>query len=113
MKKIILGILTLSTLASCNPKTAEVATASQTTKGDSKAVKEEPVAMTAFPNGEIAEGSSLYNAHCGKCHELPVVSRYSKEKWQKIVPAMCKEAKLDATQESRIASYVNWKLQQQ
>ena len=113
MKKTFFALLILSALASCNPKTAEVATASQTTKAESKPIKEEPVAMTAFPNGEIAEGSSLYNAHCGKCHELPVVSRYSKEKWQKIVPAMCKEAKLDATQESRIASYVNWKLQQQ
>jgi len=95
IKLFFAGILIIS----CSPKTAEVA--------EVKKVE------TAIPTGDVADGNALYQAHCGKCHELPVVSRYSKEKWQKIVPSMCKEAHLDATQESKISAYVNWKLQQQ
>jgi mono/diheme cytochrome c family protein len=98
MKKILLP-LTLLTLISCAPKNAEVV----------ETKKSEPV----VPAGEAAEGLVLFETNCGKCHELPVVGRYSKEKWQKIVPAMAKEAQLDAAQESKIAAYVNWKLQQQ
>jgi hypothetical protein len=99
MKKIIIYSTTLLTLTACNPKTTEAFEIKKT--------------ETPLPEGAIAEGNSLYLAHCGKCHDLPVISKYSKEKWQKIVPSMAKEAKLDATQENKILSFVNWKLQQQ
>lgn len=98
MKKIIFSI-SIFTFLGCAPKTAEVADAKKS--------------APAVPTGEAAEGLALYETNCVKCHELPVIGRYSKEKWQKIVPAMAKEAQLDAVQESKIAAYVNWKLQQQ
>jgi cytochrome c5 len=110
MKKTLYSAIIL-VLVACSPKTAEVATPKD--NQESKVIKEETSTMTAYPNGEIAEGSTLYTAHCAKCHDLPVISRYSKEKWQKIVPSMAKEAKLDAIQENKILSFVNWKLQQQ
>jgi hypothetical protein len=64
-----------------------------------------------IPIGEVSEGNSLYQAHCGTCHKLPVVSKYSAEKWKKVLPPMVKEAKLDANQERKITAFVNWKLQ--
>jgi hypothetical protein len=99
MKKILQLVCVGFLIISCSPKTTDVT--------ELKTVE------TVVPTGDAAEGNTLYQAHCGKCHELPVVSRYSKQKWQKIVPSMCKEARLDATQESKISAYVNWKLQQQ
>lgn len=121
MKKII--YITLIGLSSaCGTKSAEISSKPQQ---DSKVVEEEKITvakspkkmesqpMVAFPSGEIAEGSSLYADNCAKCHDLPEIPRYSKEKWQKIVPSMAREAKLDNMQESKIMAYVNWKLQQQ
>lgn len=121
MKKIIyISLIGLST--ACGTKSAELSSKPQQ---DSKVVEENKMTvvkapekiesrpMVAFPSGEIAEGSSLYDNNCAKCHDLPEIPRYSKEKWQKIVPSMAREAKLDNLQESKIMAYVNWKLQQQ
>ena len=121
MKKIIyISLVAIST--ACGTKSAEISSKSQQ---DSKVTEEEKMTvvkapekieirpMVAFPNGEIAEGSSLYDNNCAKCHDLPEIPRYSKEKWQKIVPSMAREAKLDNLQESKIMAFVNWKLQQQ
>ena len=99
MKKLLFFSFISSIVIACSPKTTEVAE-----------VKKVEATM---PSRDVTEGNSLYQAHCGKCHELPVVSKYSKEKWQKIIPPMCKESKLDAMQETKISAYVNWKLQQQ
>jgi cytochrome c5 len=112
MKKIIyISLIGLST--ACGTKSAEISSKPQQ---EPKVVEQEKIdsrPMAAFPNGEIAEGSSLYTNNCAKCHDLPEIPRYSKEKWQKIVPSMAREAKLDNLQESKIMAYVNWKLQQQ
>jgi mono/diheme cytochrome c family protein len=99
MKNIIPVIFSSALLASCSPHTT--------------AIGEVKKAETTTPSVEISEGKSLFEAHCGTCHKLPIVSRYSKEKWQKILPVMCKKAKLDASQENKLTAYVNWKLQQQ
>lgn len=99
MKKIFVHSTILLALTACSPKTAEVSEIKKT--------------EAALPEGDVAEGNGLFQEHCNKCHALPVISKYSKEKWQKIVPSMSREAKLDAVQESKIAAYVNWKLQQQ
>lgn len=99
MKNIHVLIFVGYSLVSCSPKNAEVAEVERL--------------ETAVPSGDIAEGEALFQAHCGECHELPEVPHYSKEKWQKIIPAMAKEAQLDDVQERKIAVYVTWKLQQQ
>jgi hypothetical protein len=88
---IAVGLVTI--LFSCAPKTVEVAT-----------VKEAP----KFPTTEIAEGSTLYQENCGKCHKLKVVSNFSAVEWKSIVPRMAKKAKLDAASESKVMAYVLW-----
>lgn len=85
-------------LAACTPKTAEVI--------------EEKTTTTSAMTAEISEGSALYAANCGKCHDLPKEEKYSAEKWKMIVPDMCEKAKLDATAENKIMQYVLWKVEQ-
>lgn len=79
-------------LTSCSPKTTATTTVEPTEKALST---------------DAQKGQALYNENCGKCHKLPLISSHSEEKWHKIVPPMAKKAKLDATQESLIMSYVN------
>ncbi len=51
-------------------------------------------------------GQTLYQEHCDKCHELPVVANYSKNKWSHIVPDMSHKAELNASQEESIMTFV-------
>lgn len=51
-------------------------------------------------------GQALYQEHCDKCHELPVVANYSEKKWSHIVPDMSQKAELNASQEQSIMTYV-------
>lgn len=99
MKKnnLILAFGAAITLIACAPKTAEVV---------------KPVEKPSFPTTEIAEGSTLYQENCGKCHKLKTVTSYSAEEWQKIVPRMAKKAKIDASAESKVLAYVLWGTEQ-
>ncbi len=105
MKKVFFALTTLALIVACTPKTAEVVeVVTVTTEETTEAL------VMRKPSVEESEGMTLYNAHCGKCHELKTISDYSAESWQKIIPNMAKQAKLDATQESKIMAYVKWQL---
>jgi cytochrome c len=93
MQKGILFI-TLLALAACTPKTAEIT--------------EKPVS-SEFPSEDIAQGSALYQEHCGKCHKHKVVTDFNQEQWKKIIPPMAAKSKIDATQENKILQFVLWK----
>lgn len=56
---------------------------------------------------ELARCAALYEQHCQSCHDLPVASRYSAEKWQRIMPPMARKAKIDALTQDSIAAFVN------
>ena len=93
MQKGILFI-TLLALAACTPKTAEIT--------------EKPV-PTEFPSEDIAQGSALYQEHCGKCHKHKVVTNFNQEEWKKIVPKMAVKSKIDAAEENKVLQFVLWK----
>jgi cytochrome c peroxidase len=105
MKKVFFALSTLAIIVACTPKTAEVV---EVVKGTTEETTEAVVMRK--PSVEESEGMTLYNAHCGKCHEHKTISDYSFERWTKIVPNMASQAKLDATQESKIMAYVKWQL---
>lgn len=67
-------------------------------------------ASMSFPTAEIEAGYTLQVQYCVKCHKLKKVTKYSREQWDKILPAMAKKAKLSAEQEASINDYVNWEL---
>ena len=67
-------------------------------------------ASMSFPTAEIEAGYTLQVQYCVKCHKLKKVTKYSREQWDKILPAMAKKAKITAEQEASINDYVNWEL---
>ncbi len=98
MKKVIFAVAAIGIFAACQPKTAEVVEVVKETK-----------TLRAGTEAELA-GMALYNNNCGKCHDLPVIGEHSKERWNKVLPPMIKEAKLDAAQGANVTAYVNWQL---
>ncbi|MBI1837459.1 MAG: hypothetical protein HYR91_09370 [Flavobacteriia bacterium] len=90
-KHVVLGAC-IGLLISCSPKTT---TSTQPVESTSKTL-----------SAEALQGQTLYTNHCGKCHKLEPIHEFSESKWRKIVPDMCKKAKLNDEQQSLILSYV-------
>lgn len=56
-----------------------------------------------------AEGKSLYENNCGKCHQLYAPSDYNAEQWKPIVLRMQEKARLDDAQGQKIYDYLTLK----
>ncbi|WP_295337130.1 cytochrome c [Flavobacterium sp.] len=55
---------------------------------------------------ELAEGKSLFENSCGRCHKLYDAKDYSAEQWKPIVLRMQKKARLDDAQGLKIYNYL-------
>lgn len=55
---------------------------------------------------ELAEGKSLYENNCAKCHALYNPKDFSAEQWKPIVLSMQKKAHLDDVAGQKIYNYV-------
>lgn len=66
---------------------------------------------TEMPTTAIGEGKVVLLTKCAKCHEAPEVDKYSKEKWDKILPAMIKKANLSEVEANNVSAYVYWELE--
>ena len=51
-------------------------------------------------------GREVYLTDCARCHSIEPISRYSAERWRKILPRMARETKLDARREAAVEAYV-------
>jgi cytochrome c5 len=104
MKKVFIAFAALGFFAACQPKTAEIVE-------EVKKVEEVKVSTMLRPgtDAEMA-GMALYTNNCGKCHDLPVISEHSIERWNKVLPPMIKKSKLDEAQGANVTAYVNWQL---
>lgn len=99
MKYKVLALAVLATiLYSCASKTAVATT---------EVKKEEPKVTTLTP--ELAEGKSLYENSCARCHRLYEAKEYSAEEWKPIVLRMAPKARLTAEQGQKIYNYVTMK----
>ena len=58
----------------------------------------------------LAEGKTLFENNCAKCHNLYNPKDFSSEQWQPILIRMQKEAGLDYTQIASISNYINSQL---
>ncbi len=56
---------------------------------------------------ELAEGKSLYENNCAKCHKLYDTKAFSAEEWKPIVARMQKKAHLDELSGQKIYNYVS------
>lgn len=91
----ILAVIVYSCAAKSTAPTAEV--------------KPAPVSATAGPTvmtAELAEGKSLYDNNCAKCHRLYKAEEFSKEEWKPIVDRMAKKSHLDELQGQKIYNYL-------
>lgn len=55
---------------------------------------------------ELAEGKSLYENSCAKCHMLFPASKHTKEDWIPVLDRMAKKAKITEEQEASIYNYI-------
>nr|WP_294777241.1 cytochrome c [uncultured Flavobacterium sp.] len=97
MKYKVLALAVLATIIySCASKSS-VPTAA-TPKEEVKAA----VTMTA----DLAEGKTLYENSCGRCHSLYKASDFNAEQWKPIVARMTPKARLNDEQGQKIYNYL-------
>lgn len=77
-------------------------------KEEVKVADSKPVAAikNTVMTSELAEGKSLYENNCAKCHNLYDAKDFSAEEWKPIVARMQKKAHLEDLQGQKIYNYV-------
>ncbi len=91
MKRIIAGATFAAlVLASCTPK-ASTSTA--------------PVAHTSTAE-QIAQGKTIFENSCGRCHKLPDPAAHTPVQWVGIMNSMAPKAKLTDEQHQWVYDYI-------
>lgn len=91
------------------PATAPVAVA--TTGATPAATQSEgtgsktPAAPSTTSSPEV-QGQTTYNAKCGKCHGLKVVSDFTADRWASIMAVMGPKARLNDAETANVNAYV-------
>lgn len=108
MKLKIIALATLGLLIySCASKTpAPVVAASKEINSKEVLVETKSVVMTK----ELAEGQSLFENNCAKCHKLYDPKDFSSQDWKPILVQMQKKAHLEDAQIGFISAYINSQL---
>jgi cytochrome c2 len=89
MKKIgALSAFIILTAASCTPKVNVV---------------NEPLKSTA---AEIAQGKTIFENACKRCHDLPEPTKYTSVQWVGIMNSMAPKARLNEEQHRWVYDYV-------
>ncbi len=97
MKYKVLALAVLATIIySCASKTAVATTE----------IKKETVKVATVMTPELAEGKSLYENNCAKCHSLYNAGDFNAEQWKPIVLSMQKKADLNDAQGQKIYNYL-------
>lgn len=71
-------------------------------KSTTPVVEPKKVELTA----DLAEGKSLYENNCAKCHDLYKPKDFNAEQWKPILLSMQKKAKISDEQREKIYSYL-------
>lgn len=102
-KMVVLALLTVG-LVSCNAKKAVV---EETKINESTPELLAPmIPLTA----ELSQGKTVFEAKCNKCHDLPVPSHYTKERWKPILKGMQGAAKISDEERELVYNYVTMNL---
>ena len=104
MKKLlVITVMAITSMAlvQCAPKTSKSVTAAGPTP-------EEKVAEIKknFTADQLAEGKTIYEANCQKCHKLKLPPTHTVDSWEGILPRMTKRAHLDDKQTSLVRAYI-------
>ncbi|UZT96156.1 cytochrome c [Chryseobacterium fluminis] len=91
MKRIILaGSLAAVALLSCTPKASTAAS---------------PVLAVSTAE-QIAQGKTIFENSCGRCHKLPDPAKHTPVQWVGIMNSMAPKAKLTDEQHQWVYDYV-------
>jgi len=63
-------------------------------------------AENKFSEEYLAQGKTVFENSCAKCHDLPSPSEHSAEAWTGILAEMAPKAKLNATQHEMVYNYI-------
>ncbi|WP_353148184.1 cytochrome c [Chryseobacterium sp.] len=92
MKKLIAAAsFTAILLVSCTPKATTATTAAGTATSTSE---------------QIAQGKTIFENSCGKCHKLPDPASHNPVQWVGIMNAMAPKAKLTDDQHQWVYDYI-------
>lgn len=58
---------------------------------------------------ELAEGKTLFQNNCAKCHNLKNPNNYTADEWRPIILRMQKKAKISDAEREKIYNYVTMK----
>lgn len=97
----LLGVL----LYACSPKVVPVLAEVKAPPTPPPTPTTEVTTLTA----ELAEGKSLYENNCAKCHELYDRKQFSGAQWSPILYRMQKEAGISDADRDKIFNYVTMK----
>ncbi len=93
-------LVALSTLAiSCTPKAAKTSTS-----GDANAAYE--TFVNKYNAQALAEGKSLMESNCNKCHKLKPADKHAVAKWDRILDRMIPKAKLNTEDGNKVRAYI-------
>jgi hypothetical protein len=58
------------------------------------------------PGDWSASGKMIFEAKCGRCHDLPKPVSYSYHRWSSIMDDMAPKAKLNDSEKTMVLTYV-------
>lgn len=101
MKKltiIFLGIFAILLIASCFPK------ASQAIRSLPVETKDQILAQ--YNKDQLAQGHTIFESNCAKCHKLKQPETHTAEQWNSIIKRMIPKAKLNDEEGKLVRAYV-------
>ncbi|MDB2656933.1 cytochrome c [Crocinitomicaceae bacterium] len=114
MKYLFIITIGIGSLIACAPKTTEIMTSDSNENGGSTEASNE---MVTLSDAAIDTGIKIFQDNCISCHygrsadNIPkLVDGYSKERWDRVLPEMIENAKLDATQAKDLKQYIYWEI---
>lgn len=107
MKKLILiPAAALLTAVACKTKNTVNTTP---TKAETVAISPKTTGSKRLSAEMLAQGKSLYESSCVKCHALPNPAKHTDQQWVGIMNSMAPKAKLSAAQSELVYDYVTSK----
>lgn len=66
------------------------------------------MSATKAPPAEVVSGNQIFDAKCGRCHDLKKPVDFTAAEWIPIMESMAKKAKLNAEEKEQVTSYVKF-----
>ena len=98
MKKITVSLIFLFIMAACTKKATP-----NVSKTDSAPSSVSPIVN---PGDWGTSGKMIFEAKCGRCHDLPKPATYTYRRWSSIMDEMAPKAKLNDSEKTMVLTYV-------